>query len=196
MRGARSSCLVALMLFASFAAAQSSDLSAAINAYSEGQYEGAVALLLPMADAGDPVAQFYLGYMYEVGKGVEADLATAVDWYRRSAEQGLLKAQFNLGLAYLEGRGVEPDDAQALEWLLESANQGHLRSQYKVAEMYESARGTRRDFVQAHLWFNLAGKEHYEDARRRKKKVAKQMDPYEIAEAEMLARQWTTAQKD
>jgi TPR repeat protein len=36
----------------------------------------------------------------ENGDGVEKDVAEAVNWYRRAAEQGYSTAQFNLGDCY------------------------------------------------------------------------------------------------
>ena len=38
--------------------------------------------------------------------------------------------------------------------------------------------------------FKLAGKDRYEDARKRKRRVANRMDPFQIAEADLRARQW------
>jgi len=75
-----------------------------------------------------------------------------------------------------------------LKWFRAAAEQGHTRSQYKLAEMYEQGEGTRKDDIQAYLWFKVAGQERYADARKRRKKVAKRMNLYQIAEADMLVR--------
>lgn len=40
------------------------------------------------AERGEAEAQFYLGLFYEKGYGVGKNLELAVDWYRKSAEQG------------------------------------------------------------------------------------------------------------
>ena len=78
-----------------------------------------------------------------------------------------------------------------------AADQGHTRSQYKVADLLESgAGGVEQDLIRAHLWFSLAARDRYEDAKRRRKRVAKQMDLFEIAEAEMLARQWRNKRRE
>ena len=37
-------------------------------------------------------AQYYLGYMYEVGAGVKQDLAVAKKWYMSSAANGNVNA--------------------------------------------------------------------------------------------------------
>lgn len=38
--------------------------------------------------AGDPEAQFQLGYKYAIGDGVEKDPQLAVRWYMSAAEKG------------------------------------------------------------------------------------------------------------
>lgn len=166
-----------------------------LAAYKAADYASALAEFRPLADDGHAQAQFYLGFMYEKGQGVTADAASAAEWYRQAAESGVAGAQFNLGLAFRQGRGVSADPAAALDWIVKAAQQGNLRAQYLAAEIYEAGSETSRDLVQAHLWFNLAGKKRYEDAKKRRQRVARQMTPYQIAEAEMLARHWKQAQK-
>ena len=45
---------------------------------------------------GDALAQTALGFMYEHGRGVEVDVASAVSWYRKAAAQGSSDAQNRL----------------------------------------------------------------------------------------------------
>jgi TPR repeat protein len=161
-----------------------------IAAYKRGDWAAALAELSPLAEEGDALAQFYVGYMYESGKGVEADLEHAARLYRAAAEQGEEKAQFNLAAALESGRGVTLDLTEAHSWYLDSAERGFPRAQYKVAEMFESGVGTRQDLVQAYKWFAICGKQRYEDARKRRRRVAKRMDPYDIAEADLQVRLW------
>ena len=56
-------------------------------------------------------AQYYLGIMYEHGKGVEKDLAWAIQLYRFAAEQGDVRGQYALASAYTkgstDGKGVD-----------------------------------------------------------------------------------------
>ena len=56
-----------------------------------------------LANAGDAVAQYYLGLMYYNGEGVPQYYKEAVKWYRMSAAQGYAKAQYNLGFSYING---------------------------------------------------------------------------------------------
>ncbi len=62
-------------------------------------------------------AQLALGHAYAGGKAVEADMAQAVHWYRKAAEQGDAEAQSMLAKAYLSGEGVKQDFTQAYIWL-------------------------------------------------------------------------------
>ena len=62
--------------------------------------------------------------------------------------------------------------------------------------MYEAGRGTKPDLKQAYAWFSLAGELKYLDARKRSKRVAKQMHPNELALAQMRARHWKQEHRD
>ena len=53
--------------------------------------------------------------MYENGKGVLKDYATAVAWYTLAAEQELASAQYNLGQMYRKGNGVLKDLSEVNE---------------------------------------------------------------------------------
>ncbi len=52
-----------------------------------GDYQRAETILRPLADKpeGDPVAQFFLGTMYESGHGVPGNSLSACGWYQRAA---------------------------------------------------------------------------------------------------------------
>ena len=61
-------------------------------------------------EQGGAEAQFYLGDMYHLGKGVPRDYVEAAKWWRKATEQGLAEAQHNLGNSYYNGNGVPKDD--------------------------------------------------------------------------------------
>ena len=68
------------------------------------------------AEAGDAIAQFNLGWMYDEGKGVEQDFKEAVKWYQKAADQGVADAQYKLGSRYYNGEGVPQDYVTAYAW--------------------------------------------------------------------------------
>lgn len=111
------------------------------------------------------------------------------------AEAGSAEARFNLGLMYSLGKGVEADPAEAAKWYRKAADQGFVRAQYNLAKLYEAGRGVRKDRVRAFMWFRLASDEKYADARKLRRKLAKQMTEHQIAQAELLAREWKRARK-
>ena len=56
--------------------------------------------------------------------------------------------------------------------------------------MYYMGYGVPEDLVFAHMWVSLATNQGYKKAIGNRAKVAEQMNPAEIAEAERLAREW------
>lgn len=93
------------------------DFQAGLDAYKKGDYVTAAKEWRPLAEAGDPAAQFDLGLLYLDGHGVPESPAEAANWFRRAAEQDYTEAQHNLGAMYASGEGVKRDYVQAYKWL-------------------------------------------------------------------------------
>lgn len=104
------------------------DVKAGVDAWQQGDYAKAIAEWRPLAQAGDPDAQFNLGQAYKLGRGVQPDLPVALDWYRKAAAQGHLRAEDNLGLLMFQ----QGDRAGAMPYLQRAANRGEPRAQYIV----------------------------------------------------------------
>ena len=115
--------------------------------------------LKTLAGAGDTNAQFSLGAMYENGEGVPKDVAQAVSWYRRAAEQGVASAQNNLGAMYYRGDGVPKDAAQAVSWFRKAAEQGNAHAQFSLGAAYESGEGVPKDAAEAVSWYRKAAEQ-------------------------------------
>src|SRR5690242_16470419 len=99
------------------APAHGASLSAGIAAYEHENFNPAAAILRPLAIAGDPRAQSYVGHMYATGRGFPQNYNVAVYWYFRAANQGETTAQYQLGLLYDKGDGVQQDYIKAHMWL-------------------------------------------------------------------------------
>jgi len=82
--------------------------------YDRADYATALRIWLPMAQAGDAVAQTYVGEIYEKGLGLPADYALAAQWYQKASSQGDSRAKINLGHLYEKGLGVKQDKETAL----------------------------------------------------------------------------------
>jgi len=117
-----------------------------------------------MAEAGDQYAQACLGYMYRYRSGVDNNEATAVEWYRKAAEQGHADAQFNLGLMYRYGDGVDKNEATAVEWYRKAADQGHADAQFYLGLMNRYGYGVDKNDSTAVEWYRKAAEQSHADA--------------------------------
>ena len=122
----------------SFSIVWSGDFQKGVDAYNNGDYATALKEWTPLADLGNVKAQYNLGLMYDMGKGVLQDYKEAVRWYQLAAEQGYSSAQHNLGLLYFNGRGVPQDHQEAVKWITLSADQGEVESQKNLGIIYLS----------------------------------------------------------
>lgn len=83
-------------------------------AFDRANYSTALKIWLPLAQAGDPAAQTYVGEIYEKGLGLSSDYQVAAHWYGEAVKLGYSRAQINLGHLYEKGLGVEQDKQEAL----------------------------------------------------------------------------------
>lgn len=78
---------------------------------------------------GHPRAQFVLGEVYSLGRGVPKNSALAARWYGKAAHQGLPDAQYAYGLLHVRGLGLPINRAEGYNWLLLAARNGHERAE-------------------------------------------------------------------
>jgi TPR repeat protein len=111
--------------------AKADPVSAGKRAFFRHDYVRAASLLSVEAERGSPVAQTYLGYMYQYGLGVPRDYVLAASWLHQAAEQGEPTGQFLLGLLFDKGYGVPLDWVEAEVWLnLAAAHAGARQQEY------------------------------------------------------------------
>ncbi len=174
----------------------------ALAAWTRGEYATAYRLWEPLADQGDPDAQFYLGFMNEYGQGVARNDGEAIRWYRKAADQDHAFAQFRLGDLYSSGEGPPRSDSEAAQWYRLAADQGLGGAQFNLGMMYAKGKGVPQDRVLAHMWLNLVVSELPPLGIQQRNTtidaldlVASQMSPSQVAEAQQLAFQWLTEQR-
>ena len=156
----------------------------------------AAALILIAFFLSIPFVHPVFGGQYE--EAVDAyereDYKTAYRLFKPLAEQGDTQAQNTIGAMYDKGRGVPKDYAEAAKWYRKAAEQGDLIGQNNLGEMYEKGKGVPKDYVLAYMWFNLAtttdSKGLREWALKNRNRVAAQMTPEQIAEAQRLSGEW------
>src|SRR5262245_49071917 len=92
-------------------------LSTALDLYNEGRYEDAMALLMPLAEAGSPESQRRLGRIYRKGLVGPPNFEKALYWYESAAKQSDVIAQRITGIMYRDGEGTKKDYLKARMWL-------------------------------------------------------------------------------
>ena len=202
--------LAASLIFVAMAAiALAGPFEDILGAAEKGDYSTAHWLLRPLAEQGNAVAQFDLGFMYDTGHGVMQDYGEAMRWYRLAAQQGNALAQYNLGFMYANGHGVSQAYAEAAKWYLLSAEQGYTWAQFYLGFFLANGQGVSKNLVLAHMWLSLAAASRFkppfgslktidENERRAlatlatgaRGKLESQMTPDQIAEAQKLAGEW------
>jgi TPR repeat protein len=130
-----------------------------MTSYEAGDYGDALAQWRPLADAGDPAAQFLLGLIHEQGQGVPVDAEAAARWYRRAADQGHPAAQNNLGLLHWMGRGVPRSRELAAQWYAKSAAQGFAPARNNLGVLHLIGDPMPRDVKRAHELLRMAAQE-------------------------------------
>lgn len=116
---------------------QPDPLTAVRVALATKHYEQARTLLDELRD--DPryrdKALTRLGWMYEIGMGVEADLEQAAAYFSEAAELGNEEAMYSIAVMYLTGTGKPLDPDAGREWLRRSAELGYPRAADKIREL-------------------------------------------------------------
>lgn len=128
------------------------DVKTGVDAWQQGDYAKAIGEWRPLAQAGDPDAQFNMGQAYKLGRGVSADVTTAIGWYRKAAAQGHLRAEDNLGLLLFQ----QGDRAGAMPFLQKAAMRGEPRAQYIVGTALFNGDIIAKDWVRAYALMTRA----------------------------------------
>lgn len=144
--------------------ASEDEYSKGLDAATSGDFQKALSIWLPLAEAGDPNSQRGLGVMYQRGDGVKKDLAKAIKWYQLSAETGHPEARYTLGYMYAHGDGVKKDINKAVEWYQLSADTGHKQAQYELGMVYYYGEGVEKDLAKAFELIQSSANQGFEDA--------------------------------
>ena len=121
------------MTLSSHVAAQDSQKGFA--AHNARDYATEFKKLMPLAKAGDVIAQYSIGTSYLHGQGVPQDFKEAVKWYQLAAYQGDWFSQNVLGFMYKQGLGVPQDNVMSHMWYNIAAADGSAMSADDRAEI-------------------------------------------------------------
>ena len=165
------------------------------DAYVKKNYKIAYELWLPLAEKGNSKAQFFLGFMHDLGFGIPENDKEAVKWYRLAAEQGDSRAELFTGFIYDLELGVAKDSREAFKWyqlaakggyheartkiydlavknipqalqvLKDDAEHGIAEAQFNLASLHANGQGVPQNYEEAFKWYQLAAKGGYLQAR-------------------------------
>jgi TPR repeat protein len=154
-----------------------------LEAYRVNDYQSALMVWIPLAEAGDVVAQFNIGYMYEFGEGVTPNHELAAKWYKLAADQGDANAQHSLGNYYFNSGSY----AAATNWYKQSAEQGLAEAQADLGASFSLGQGVPQSYIYAHMWSNISSFTGFDKGARLTTELEELMSPVEISIAHYLA---------
>ena len=134
-----------------------------LGAYYSGNYQRAIEYLQPLANKGIARAQVRVGYMYYLGRGVNQDRGTGVQYLKNAmpavtqfAQEDRAWAQADMGSLFEDGVILQQSYASAVEWYRKAANQGYAGAQTNLGNMYYGGRGVEQNVNIAVEWFKKA----------------------------------------
>ncbi len=129
---------LSVCLFLAFAGVSLAEEDAfnGIKLFERGEYSAAFDALSPLAKAGDPRAQYYLGEIYRQGRGHAQSITDALDLFKHSAEAGNADALNALGELYLAGIGVNKDTERARVMFEKAISGSSLKAYINLAYLY------------------------------------------------------------
>jgi uncharacterized protein len=128
-------------------------LTDALIPYARRDYSRALALLAPLAEQGNAVAQLKVGMIFSRGKAGSPDHVAALGWFTKAAQQGQVDAQFELGRIHRDGLGTRVDGNAAVAWLERAAAKGAPHAFNALGELYRGHQDVPQDFAVALSWF-------------------------------------------
>jgi len=154
VRRAAALSLLLLCATALFAADGDDELRLGKATLRAGNVPRAMQFLQQAAEKGSSEAMHYLGLLYEEGRGVPKDGATAAQWFKRAADKGYAKSMNHYGNWLRKDR-----PAEALEWHLKAAAAGDVFAMENAGGAYYEGIGTEKDLAKAAEWYGKAAEQ-------------------------------------
>ena len=133
------------------------NLTSGIAAFEAKEFRRSLQLLQPLAESGNPEAQYRLAVQYQAGLGVVQNQLQAYHWMREAADQDHGLALHGLGIMYLYVECVEKNEPEAAVWLQRAADHGLAGSMATLANMYEQGLGVEKNPSEAKALYEAAG---------------------------------------
>ena len=167
--------LLAVLLFMLAQPSEAQNLTFGMILHNKFQYEKALRHFVPLAEKGDPKAQFYLGLMYDNGQGLPQDFAKSFNWWLKAAEQDN------------KGQSVPQYCAKSVIWYRKAAEQGIAPAQHNLGVAYYNGKCVTQDFLLAYIWLSVAATNGDRFASENRDKLAKRMTRTNLSKAQAIA---------
>lgn len=112
-------------------------------------YQGALAIVRPLADKNDTKAMRTLAIMYGNAFGVKKDYKESFKWFKKAAEKGDGISQEMTGQCYKDGLGVDQDMKEAFKWLKKASDNGRAGATTELGNLYLNGKGVDQDYSTA-----------------------------------------------
>jgi len=157
--------IIALMALALTPAPVLAGMKEAKAAYDAKDYKTAFEEYLPLAEAGNAEAQFWIGDMYRFGLGRKQDYNKAVVWFRKSATNGFARVMISLGYMAGKGQGMTLSDKSKICFYEIAAYYGISGGQWNLYMKLSNSFFTMKE---AKKWLNRAIRQGHPRALARK----------------------------
>ena len=156
------------------------DLKQGRDAYARGDYGRARDAFLRSSEDGNMVADWYLGHMYRLGRGVPVDAAISYSYFQRVSDQfnpdeqdlyrlrimvdAKIRVADELRLGIPSAKLKANPQAAARTYLQMATNYGHPRAFYGLGVMNIEGEGVKENPQQGLKWLNAAVRKHSAEA--------------------------------
>lgn len=148
--------LLFLVLLIAWSGTCAAELEDGIAAYDRNDFKQALSILQPLANNGDPSAQFTMGLIAYNGLGAAQDYSQAMKWFLGAASKNLAAAEYCVGVMHAHGQGVTANQKTALDWYKRAANKGYPAAFHNLGVQYAQGRGAPSDYVVALAYLIVA----------------------------------------
>ena len=134
-------------------------------AETRGDFAAAASIYRSLAEGGNVGAQNRLGYLYQIGAGVECDWHRAAEWYSKAAEAGDESAAAALSFIGRNSIGAHSKEHRIIYELVEKiAKMGNARAQFSLGLMNYSIGDlsfdeTTGNLSEALIWYRRAAEQ-------------------------------------
>lgn len=118
----------------------------------QGKFNEAFPILKKSAELGNSEAQYNLGYFLQSGTTGIKDVKAAIEWYKKSSDNGFNNGHYAMMMAYGNGEGVEQNSEKAFEYALKCADNDDATCMWNVVNCYLTGNGVKVDISKFKEW--------------------------------------------